>query len=97
MQQFRLAKELGLAPSANPEANLILQLRLGNFDSARDIMSVMQRMLGRGTEWLDSFIAAVEDPRLRPAAVTAMASIAISIPSAARPGTPIRVLAGFQS
>lgn len=71
-QQFRLANELGLAPSANPEANLILQLRLGNFDSARDIISVMQRMLGRGTGWLDSFITAVEDPRLRPAAVAAV-------------------------
>jgi TolB-like protein/DNA-binding winged helix-turn-helix (wHTH) protein/Tfp pilus assembly protein PilF len=71
-EQFRLAKELGLAPSANPEANLILQLRRGNFDSARQIISVMQRMLGRGTKWLDGFIAALEDPRHRPAAVAAV-------------------------
>ncbi|MGB5623971.1 MAG: winged helix-turn-helix domain-containing protein [Gammaproteobacteria bacterium] len=71
-RQFRLADELGLAPSANPEASLVLKLRLGDYQSAREIMTVMQRMLGRNTEWIDSFIAAQGDPDLRPAAIEAV-------------------------
>ncbi|MGB5544839.1 MAG: winged helix-turn-helix domain-containing protein [Gammaproteobacteria bacterium] len=71
-RQFQLASELGLAPSANPEANLVLLLRIGDYDAARSIMSVMQRMLGRSTEWMDIFIAALKDPALRPEAVLAI-------------------------
>jgi len=71
-RQFQLAKELGLAPSANPEANLVLLLRIGDYEAARSIMSVMQSMLGRSTEWMDIFMAALEDPALRPEAVEAI-------------------------
>lgn len=71
-RQFQLAKELGLAPSANPEANLVLLLRIGDYQAARSIMTVMQSMLGRSTEWMDIFIAALEDPALRPDAVEAI-------------------------
>jgi adenylate cyclase len=46
-RQFRLADELGMGPSANPEAYLVLLLREGNYEEARDILVDLQRLFAR--------------------------------------------------
>ena len=71
-RQFELASELGLAPTANPEGRLILQLRSGEYDEARETFLLMQKLLGRDAAWIDTFLEGVRDPGTRPAATAAM-------------------------
>ncbi|MEX2126215.1 MAG: winged helix-turn-helix domain-containing protein [Woeseia sp.] len=71
-QQFDLADELGLGPSANPESYLVLLLRQGHYDKAREILIDLQRFFARATEWIDPFVAALDDPSTRPAAKEAL-------------------------
>ena len=67
-RQFELADELGMGPTANPEAYVVLLLRRGEYDKARDILVDLQKLFARATEWIDPFIAAQRDPAARPAA-----------------------------
>ena len=71
-KQFELADELGLGPSANPESHLVLLLRQGDYDGAREILIDLQRFFARATEWIDPFLAALEDPAARPVAIEAL-------------------------
>ena len=71
-KQFDLADELGLGPSANPESHLVLLLRQGDYDKAREILIDLQRFLARATEWIDPFLKALEDPAARPVAMEAL-------------------------
>jgi TolB-like protein/DNA-binding winged helix-turn-helix (wHTH) protein len=71
--QFELADELGLGPTANPEAYLVLLLRQKQYQHAREILVGLQRLFARAKEWIDPFLAALEDPTLRPAAIAAVA------------------------
>ena len=61
-QQFELANELGLGRSANPESWLVLLLRQGDYDKAREILVDLQKLFARATDWIDPFIAAMRDP-----------------------------------
>jgi TolB-like protein/DNA-binding winged helix-turn-helix (wHTH) protein/tetratricopeptide (TPR) repeat protein len=61
-QQFDLAYELGMGPRANPEAYVVLLLRRGEYDEARDLLVDLQSLFARATEWIDPFIAALRDP-----------------------------------
>ncbi|HSC08642.1 MAG TPA: winged helix-turn-helix domain-containing protein [Steroidobacteraceae bacterium] len=71
--QFELADELGMGPTANPEAYLVLLLRQKQYQRAREILIGLQKLFARAKEWIDPFLAALEDPTLRPAAVAALA------------------------
>jgi TolB-like protein/DNA-binding winged helix-turn-helix (wHTH) protein/Flp pilus assembly protein TadD len=71
-QQFELADELGLGPSANPESYLVLLLRQGDFDKAQEILTDLQKLFARATEWIDPFFAAMRNPSMLPAARDAL-------------------------
>ena len=71
-RQFELADELGLGPSANLESYLVLLLRQGDFDEAREILVDLQKLFARATGWIDPFIAALRDPSTLPAARDAL-------------------------
>ena len=75
-RQFELADELGMGPTANPEAYVVLLLRRGEYDKARDILVDLQKLFARATEWIDPFIAAQRDPAARAAAREAVARAA---------------------
>ena len=75
-QQFELAKELGMASTANPEAYVVLLLRQHEFAQAREILIGLQRLFAGAQDWIDPFLAALEDPARRPAAVAAVARAA---------------------
>jgi TolB-like protein/DNA-binding winged helix-turn-helix (wHTH) protein len=71
--QFELADELGMGPTANPEAYLVLLLRQKHYPRAREILIGLQKLFARAKEWIDPFLAALEKPALRPAAIDAVA------------------------
>jgi TolB-like protein len=71
--QFDLADELGMGPTANPEAYLVLLLRQKEYPRAREILIGLQKLFARANEWIDPFLAAVGNPTLRPAAIAAVA------------------------
>ncbi len=75
-RQFELADELGMGPAANPDAYVVLMLRRGEYDKARDLLIDLQKLFARATEWIDPFIAALRDPAGRPAAREAVARAA---------------------
>jgi tetratricopeptide (TPR) repeat protein len=69
---FGLAAELGMPEATNPEAYIILLLRMGEYEKARSLMAAMQALLGYGNDWIDPVIAAIRDPNLRAEAVAAV-------------------------
>ena len=71
-QHFELAAELGMAPTANPEAYVILLTRLGKYDEVRSLMIGLQKMLGHATDWVDPVLTAIQTPEARPAAIEAV-------------------------
>lgn len=75
-KQFDLADELRVGPAANPEARILLLLRRGEYDEARDLLIDLQRLFARASDWIDPFIAALRDPALRPVARAALARAA---------------------
>jgi len=87
-RQFEIADELGLGPRAQPEAYIVLLLRQGEYDKARDILVDLQKFFARATEWIDPFIAAQRDPAGRPAARKAL------IKAARERGISLRYLFG---
>jgi TolB-like protein/DNA-binding winged helix-turn-helix (wHTH) protein/tetratricopeptide (TPR) repeat protein len=72
MQQFELARELGMDPMANPNPYLVLLLRLGEYDKAGTILEHAQSRLGGSTAWIGPLLAALVDPNARPAARAAL-------------------------
>lgn len=75
-QQFKLADELGMGPAANPEAYVVLLLRQGDYQEARDILVDLQKIFARASDWIDPFIAAQRDPAAMPAARESLARAA---------------------
>jgi TolB-like protein/DNA-binding winged helix-turn-helix (wHTH) protein/tetratricopeptide (TPR) repeat protein len=75
-QQFELADELGMGPTANPEAYIVLLLREGDYDKARELLIDLQKLFARAPDWIDPFIAALGDSAARPAAEEALATAA---------------------
>ena len=75
-RQFRLADELGMGPSANPEAYLVLLLREGDYIEARDILVDLQRLFARAVEWIEPFIEAQRNAEALPVARDALARAA---------------------
>ena len=75
-RQFELADELGMGPSANPEAYVVLLLRQGEYDKARALLVDLQKLFARATEWIDPFIAAQRDPARQLQARAALAKAA---------------------
>lgn len=71
-EQFRVASELGMAPTSQPEAYLIILLRRGEYDIARLLMVGLQKVMGYDPEWIDYLFRALQDPEERPAAVEAV-------------------------
>ena len=69
-----VARELGIRVAAQPDAYLLLLLRLGRYDEARSLALTLQKMFARPSAWLDPLLAALADPGLRPAAVAAVAA-----------------------
>jgi hypothetical protein len=67
---------LGSLLSANPEAYLVLLLREGNYEEARDILVDLQRLFARAGEWIDPFLEARKNPDASPAARDALARAA---------------------
>jgi TolB-like protein/DNA-binding winged helix-turn-helix (wHTH) protein/tetratricopeptide (TPR) repeat protein len=71
-RQFGVARELGIRVAAQPDAYLLLLLRLGRYEEARSLALTLQKMFARPAAWLDPLLAALADPALRPAAVAAV-------------------------
>ena len=69
---FERARELGMPAASIPGAYIILMLRFGEYDNAKQVLNGYQRMLGLAPYWLDAFLMALEDPELLPAAVAAV-------------------------
>jgi len=76
LQQFETARELGLGDNANREAYLVLELRLGEYDEVRSLLIGLQGMFVRPTEWIDPFLAALQDTSLKPFAVETLSRAA---------------------
>jgi TolB-like protein/DNA-binding winged helix-turn-helix (wHTH) protein/tetratricopeptide (TPR) repeat protein len=76
LRYFERARELGMPSASIPGAYIILMLRNGEYEKAKQVLGGVQRMLGLGSYWLDSFFAALEDPKLVPAAVAAVEKVA---------------------
>lgn len=72
-RQFEEAAALGLGPTANPRAHLVLLLRQQRYPEALGLMQGIQSRLGGSTDWVGPFISAQEDSRNREAAVRALA------------------------
>jgi len=70
--QFEVADELGMGPTANPEAYVVLLLRQRQYDKAREVLISLQKLFAGAHEWIDPFLAALEDPAKRPDAVAAV-------------------------
>ncbi len=75
-RQFALASELGMGPTANPDAYLVLLLRLGDHDKARELLFDLQKLFAQASDWIDPFFAALRDPAARPGARVAVAAAA---------------------
>ncbi len=75
-RQFELARELGLGPRANPEGYIVQLLRRGEYERARELLLDLQRAFRRASDWVDPFLAALEDPSKRPAALAALRAVA---------------------
>lgn len=71
-RQFGLAEELGMGPTANPEAYLISLLRQRDYAHAREILLGLQKLFARANDWVDPFLRALQDPAARPDAVAAV-------------------------
>ena len=69
---FERARELGMPAASIPGAYIILMLRFGEYDKAKQVLNGYQRMMGLAPYWLDAFLMALEDPELLPAAVAAV-------------------------
>jgi TolB-like protein/DNA-binding winged helix-turn-helix (wHTH) protein/tetratricopeptide (TPR) repeat protein len=75
-RQFALANELGMGAAANPDAYLVLLLRQGDYEQAREILFDLQKLFAQASDWIDPFFAALRDPAARPAAREALARAA---------------------
>jgi len=71
--QFEVTRELGIRVAAQPDAYLLLLLRQGRYDQARSLALSLQKLFARPADWLDPLLAALADPKRRPAAVEAVA------------------------
>lgn len=72
LEQYRLAEELGLDPSVNPEPYALLQIRLGHWQIVRDALAGIQSDYPQAERWVDAFVAALADPAKRPQAIIAL-------------------------
>lgn len=71
-RQFEEAVLLGLGPTANPRAYLLLLLRQHRYPEALGLMQAIQTRLGGSTDWVAAFIAARQDAGQRETAVRAL-------------------------
>jgi TolB-like protein/DNA-binding winged helix-turn-helix (wHTH) protein len=72
LQQFELARELGMDPMSNPNPYLVLLVRLGEYDKVGAILAHAQARFGGSTTWIGPLVAALVDPNARPAARAAL-------------------------
>lgn len=72
LRYFDRARELGMPSASIPGAYIILMLRTGEYEKAKQVLIGHQQMLGLGAYWLDALFMALEDPKLAPAAVAAV-------------------------
>jgi hypothetical protein len=73
LQQFRIAEELGMGATANPESYAVLMLRFSEYASVRPMLIGVQTMFARPTAWVDAMLAALASPEQRPSAIEAVA------------------------
>jgi TolB-like protein/DNA-binding winged helix-turn-helix (wHTH) protein/tetratricopeptide (TPR) repeat protein len=71
-RQFDLASELGMGPTANPDAYLVLLMRQGEHDKARQLLLDLQALFAQAQDWIDPFFAALADAQALPAAVATL-------------------------
>jgi TolB-like protein len=72
-QQFGITRELGIRVAAQPDAYLLLLLRLGRHAEARSLALSLQKMFARPADWLDPLLSALAQPKQRAAAIAAVA------------------------
>jgi tetratricopeptide (TPR) repeat protein len=70
---FERAKELGMPLASIPGAYIILLLRSGEIEAAKNVLAGVQRMLGLNMDWLDPVFVALADPEMAIPAVEAVA------------------------
>ena len=64
-------------PSASiPGAYIILMLRIGEHEKAKQVLAGVSQMLGLDSYWLDPLFMALEDSKLVPSAIAAVAKAA---------------------
>ena len=78
LRYFERAKELGMPSTSIPGAYIILMLRFGEYEKAKQVMTGYQKILGLGPYWLDAFFMALQDQKLIPPAVAALEKAAES-------------------
>lgn len=64
-RQFAEAALLGLGPEANEGAQVILLLRQRRYDAAGDMIRALQARRGGPTDWVEAFLAALQEPARR--------------------------------
>ncbi len=73
LRYSRLAEELGMGPTANPDSYIVLMLRSGDYDAVRPMLIGVQTMFAQPTAWVDQFLGALAVPERRAGAVRAIA------------------------
>ena len=76
LRYFDRARELGMPSVSIPGAYIILMLRFGEYEKAKQVFNGYQKMLGLDSHYLDAFLMALEDPKLIPSAVAALENAA---------------------
>jgi TolB-like protein/DNA-binding winged helix-turn-helix (wHTH) protein len=72
LRYFERASELGMPVASIPGAYIILLVRFGKLEEAKQVLAGVQRILGLDSYWMDSLSVALKDPRQYPAAVEAV-------------------------
>ena len=72
LQYFGRARELGMPFASIPGAYIILMLRTGEHEKAKQVLAGVSQMLGLGSYWLDPLFMALENQKLVPSAIAAV-------------------------
>jgi len=69
LKYFERAKEFGMPSASIPGAYIILMLRFGEKEKAKQVLGGVQQMLGLKSYWLDTLFMALDDPEKIPSAI----------------------------
>jgi serine/threonine-protein kinase len=73
LRYSQIAEELGMGPTANPDAYIVLKFRAGDYAAIRPLLIGVQTMFAQPTGWVDPLLEALASPDKRPHAIDALA------------------------